>query len=157
MKKTLLSILALTLVVVAFAQATGVPATAPFGPINGNPATAPTVDSIQKELADTKAQLAQTQQAATVEINRLSVLAERNEFAYRLTVANQQVQALNNELVGAKARAEELQKSLIDVQSRYDMEKAKVEALLKKHPGEAVAAQQSAKPMPTLPGDPAKK
>lgn len=145
MKKTLLALFALTLCVGAFAQATGIP------PANPPAVAAP--DPVAKELADTKAQLAQTQQAAQVEINRLSVLAERNEFAYRLTVANQENVALRNEVASARARAQELQTNLNDVQGRYDMEKAKVEALLKKHPSDSVAAQQVAKPAPAIPAN----
>jgi hypothetical protein len=104
--------------------------------------------AIVKERDDLKAQFENLKTVAQNEITRLTVLAERNELAYKLRDAAQENLALRNALAAEQAKSAELQ-------SRYDMEKAKVEAMLKKHPNETVRADKPASTMP--PEAPAKK
>lgn len=117
--KKLIIIAALAIAGALFAD-TPAPASPETKPINlklptdVHPLPAVDVPALTKERDDLKAQLAQTTQAAQVEINRLQILAERNELAFRVTQLQQENQALRNQSAAEQAQIADLQKQLAE-------------------------------------------
>lgn len=113
------------LVLAAFAQT--VPPTPPAAP------PVPTMAALTAERDELAGKLAASQKAqndSAITAEYFKALAERNEALLRLTQA--------------QADIAQLRASLGDVQSRYDLEKAKVEELLKKSGASAVTASKPA-------------
>lgn len=102
-------------------------------------------DEVAKELAEAKAALgaAQTSLNSTqVAAEYYKVLAEKNGALLELVQTRAQLADISKQLADAQAQTASLQ-------SRYDLEKAKVEALLKKSGKDGgVEATKSAPPSP---------